>query len=174
MSHPHLISKVLRWIRRIKEMELVTVRKEDRELLWNLFQEYLYEMTNYYDDLPNEQENLHYSYFDAYFSDSERKAFFLYEEKDLVGFALIHPYSEIGGQLDYVLAEFTVFPMYRRNHLATKAISVIFEKYRGKWELKYTEKNTAAKALWTKVTEKYKPHKTKLNDSETVISFCTI
>ncbi len=51
--------------------------------------------------------------------------------------------------------------------------SIIFERFRGKWELKYNEKNTAAKALWIKVTEKYKPQKTKLNDTETVLSFCT-
>jgi predicted acetyltransferase len=86
---------------------------------------------------------------------------------------LIHPYSEIDGKPDYVLGEFTVFPMYRRRHLAENAVSLIFEKFGGKWELKYSEKNTAAKALWTKVTEKYKPLETKLNDTETVISFYT-
>lgn len=94
-------------------MELAAVGKEDRELLWNINQKYLYEMTNYYDDLLDEKGNLHYGYFDAYFTDPERKAFFLYEENALVGFAMIHPYSETGGKPDYVLAEFTVFPMYR-------------------------------------------------------------
>jgi len=154
-------------------MKLATVRKEDRELLWNLTQKYLYEMTKYYNDSFDEKGNLPFRYFDEDFTDPERKVFFLYEEKDLVGFALIHPYSEIDGKPDYVLGEFTVFPMYRRRHLAENAVSLIFEKFGGKWELKYSEKNTAAKALWTKVTEKYKPLETKLNDTETVISFYT-
>ena len=155
-------------------MELVVIRKEDRELLWDLIQKYLYEMTQYYNDSFDEQGNLPYRYFDEYFTNPERKAFFLYEEKELVGFALIHPYSEIGGKPDYVMGEFTVFPTYRGKHLAEKAASIIFDEYSGKWELKYNEKNTAAKALWTKVTEKYKPLKTKLNDTETVLSFCTM
>ena len=154
-------------------MELAAVGKEDRELLWNINQKYLYEMTNFYDDLLDEKGNLHYGYFDAYFTDPERKAFFLYEENALVGFAMIHSYSETGGKPDYVLAEFTVFPMYRRKHLAQKAATIIFEKFRGEWEVKYNEKNTAAKALWTKLTAQYQARSIRLNETETVLAFRT-
>ena len=65
---------------RVKGMELVAVRPEDRELLWNINQKYLYEMTNYYDDEMDARGNLHYGFFDAYFTDPERRAFFLYED----------------------------------------------------------------------------------------------
>lgn len=152
-------------------MELVAVRPEDRELLWNVHQKYLYEMTNYYDDEMDARGNLHYGYFDAYFTDPKRKAFFLYEEKTLVGFAMIHPYSEINGEPDHVLAEFTIFPMYRRKRLAAEAAEMIFERFRGRWEVKYNERNAAAKALWSSATAKYRPQKTKRNGRETVLSF---
>ena len=157
----------------VKEMELVVVRPEDRELLRNIIQKYLYEMTNYYDDEMDSLGNLRYGYFDAYFTDPERRAFFLYEEKTLVGFAMMHPYSELGGETDHVLAEFTIFPMYRERRLASKAAEMIFESFGGRWEVKYNEKNTAAKALWNKVTGKYRPRATRLNDTETVLSFST-
>ena len=154
-------------------MELAAVRPEDRELLWNINQKYLYEMTNYYDDELDAQGNLHYGYFDAYFTDPRRKAFFLYDEdKALVGFAMIHPYSYLGKTPDHVLAEFTIFPMYRRKHLAKAAAEMIFGQFKGHWEVKYNEKNVAAKGLWNKVTEKYRPQVTRLNDTETVLSFC--
>jgi len=155
-------------------MDLVAVRPENRELLWNLNQKYLYEMTNYYDDEMDASGNLHYGYFDAYFTDPKRNAFFLYEEKTLVGFVMIHPYSNMGESPDHVLAEFTVFPMYRKRKLATQAAEMIFARYKGRWEVKYNEKNTAAKALWTKVTAKYHPHSIRLNDTETVLSFCSV
>ena len=74
---------------------------------------------------------------------------------------------------DYVLAEFTVFPVYRRKHLAEKAAEMIFERFKGCWEIKYNEKNIAAKTLWNKATEQYFPKVTRLNDTETVLSFCT-
>ena len=155
-------------------MELVIVRQEDRERLWNINQKYLYEMTNYYDDEMDQLGNLHYGYFDAYFTDPKRKAFFLYEEKVLVGFAMIHPYSNIDEEPDYVLAEFTVFPMYRSRHLAVRAAETIFGQFKGRWEVKYNEKNIPAKALWNIVTEKYNPQLTRLNDTETVLSFCSV
>lgn len=154
-------------------MKLVEVRTEDRELLWNINQKYLYEMTNYYDDELDVQGNLHYGYFDAYFTDPERKAFFIYDEQNLVGFAMIHPYSFSGGETDHVMAEFTIFPMYRKNHLATKAAESILERFQGRWEIKFNEKNAAAKGLWVKVTAKYSPELIHLNEEETVLSFRT-
>jgi len=155
-------------------MELVKVKSEDRDLLWNLNQKYLYEMTAYYDDELDPFGNLHYGYFDAYFTDPQRKAFFLYDEKTLVGFAMIHPYSQIEESTDHVLAEFTVFPMYRRKHFGILATERLFDTFKGHWEIKYHENNAAAKALWNKVAEPYQPRVIHVNDRETVLSFCTM
>ena len=69
-------------------MKVFAVKPQDRELLWNINQKYLYEMTNFYDDEMDTLGNLNYGYFDAYFTDPKRKAFFLFDEKQvLVGFA---------------------------------------------------------------------------------------
>ena len=154
-------------------MKLIAVKPQDRELFWNINQKYLYEMTNYYNDELDANGILHYGYFDEYFTDPKRMAYFLYDEDTLIGFAMIHPYSQINDKPDFVLAEFTVFPMYRRRHLATESANEIFLKFRGKWEVKFNEKNTAAKAFWEKITEKYRPKKTFLNSTETVLSFST-
>lgn len=154
-------------------MELIEVRHEDRELLYNLNQKYLYEMTNYYDDELDALGNLHYGHFDAYFTDPKRKAYFLYDGPTLAGFAMIHPYSDLGRETDFVLAEFTVFPMYRRRRLATDAAKLIFDRFKGRWEVKYNEKNTAAKNLWNRVTAGFDPVREQLNEDETVLIFRT-
>ena len=154
-------------------MELRKVRPEDRELFWNINQKYLYEMTNYYDDELDELGNLHYGFFDAYFTDPKRKAFFIYEQEALAGFAMVNPYSNLDEDPDFVMAEFTIIPMYRRRHLATEAAETLFQMFQGSWEVKYNEKNPAAKELWNKVTEKYHPRKVRLHEEETVLTFCT-
>lgn len=41
-------------------IRLVTALVKDRDLLWNINQKYLYEMTNYYDDTMDEHGNYHY------------------------------------------------------------------------------------------------------------------
>lgn len=43
-------------------MEIVEARSEDRVLLWNINQKYLYEMTNYYDVEMDQSGILHYGF----------------------------------------------------------------------------------------------------------------
>lgn len=152
-------------------IKLVEVQSEDRELLWNVQQKYLYEMTNYYDDEMDEVGNYNYGYFDAYFSEPQRKALFILIDNRLAGFAMINPYSYVGETPDHVLAEFTIFPVFRKKHVATEAAEMIFGQNKGHWEVKYNENNVAAKKLWNKVSEKYGPRKIKLNQCETVLTF---
>ena len=152
-------------------IELIDIKVEDRELFWNIHQKYLYEMTNYYDDEMDEAGNYHYRYFDAYFTEPKRKAQFIYFNKQLAGFLMINPYSYLDEKPDYVLAEFTIFPIYRKKHIAMEVAEMIFNQYGGSWEVKYNETNIAANKLWNKVCEKYSPRKIHINESETVLSF---
>ena len=107
-------------------IEFKEVKPENRDLLWNIHQKYLYEMTTYYDDEMDESGNYHYGYFDAYFTEPERKALLIYDRQVLVGFAMINPYSYIHGQPDHVLAEFTGNPelVFKANN-ATMLTSLI-------------------------------------------------
>ncbi len=152
---------------------LEPVIPEQRELLFSLQQKYLYEMTNYYDNEIDEAGNIHYGYFDAYFTDPKRTALLIRNDGILVGFAMINPYSYFDDDPDHVLAEFTIFPKFRRKHLAKEAASLLFEIYPGRWEVKYNEKNTAAKNLWNSVTEPYRPKKARYAENETVLLFTT-
>ena len=89
-------------------------------------------MTNFYDDTMDENGNYHYGHFDEYFSDPKRVAYFIYNDGDLIGFAMLCPYSNIGQDPDYTMAEFTIFPSYRRKHFALDVAKMILEKHLGK------------------------------------------
>lgn len=152
-------------------IELATVKPEDKTLLWNVNQKYLYEMTNYYDDEMDADGNYLYGYFDAYFTEPQRKALFILCDNRLAGFAMINPNSYLGETPNYVMAEFTVFPAFRKRHVATAAVKKIFQRYSGAWEVKFNENNVAAKHFWNKICAKYNPRKIKLNKCETVLAF---
>ena len=152
-------------------IRLVPVKPEERNLFWNINQKYLYEMTLYYPDVMDEEGNLHYGYFEKYFTDPRRKAFFIYNDEVMVGFVMINPYSVIEHTPDYTMAEFTIFPSYRKMGYAYEAARLILATYKGTWEIKYNEKNTVAKRLWSKVTAPYNPRVYHLNDVETVFEF---
>ena len=151
---------------------LVPVQPQQQEQLWNINQKYLYEMTAFYPDEMDENGVLHYGYFEEYFVDPARHAFFIYNDDTMVGFVMIHPYSVLGHDPDYTMAEFTIFPSYRRRHFAIEAARLVLSTYRGKWEIKYNEKNIPAKTLWATVTAPYHPHVHHLNEYETVFEFC--
>ncbi len=152
-------------------LRLQTVLEKDRDLLWNINQKYLYEMTSFYDDPMDEIGNYHYGHFDEYFSDPRRVAYFIFDDDVLVGFAMICPYSNIEQNPDYTMAEFTVFPAYRRKHIAIDAVEMILDKHPGKWEIKYNEKNRGAKKLWDTVAAPHEPDVHHLNDEETIFAF---
>lgn len=69
------------------------------------------------------------------------------------------------------MAEFTIFPSYRRKHFALATAKMILEKHPGKWEIKYNEKNDGAKRLWNAVAAPYEPELRHLNEEETVLVF---
>ncbi len=152
-------------------IELRKVQEKDRDLLWNINQKYLYEMTNFYDDPMDENGNYHYGHFDDYFTDPKRMAYFICNENILIGFAFLCPYSNIGQKPDYTMAEFTIFPAYRRKHYALEAAETILAKHPGRWEIKYHEKNPGGKKLWNTLASPFKPEVHYLNDEETVLSF---
>ena len=154
-------------------LRLQTVHEKDRDLLRNINQKYLYEMTRYYDDPMDENGNYHYGHFDDYFTDPKRVAYFIYNDDVLTGFAMLCPYSNIDQDPDYTMAEFTIFPSFRRKHFALDAAALILAKHPGKWEIKYNVKNEGAMKLWNTVAAPYRPEVYHLNEEENVLSFDT-
>ena len=52
-------------------IRLHSVQPNDRDLLWNINQKYLYEMTMFYPDGMDEAGNCHYGRFEQCFTDSK-------------------------------------------------------------------------------------------------------
>lgn len=53
-------------------------------------------MTSYYPDEMDNQGNYHYGYFNAYFTEPERKVYFTLNDEKMIGFVILNPYSVIG------------------------------------------------------------------------------
>jgi predicted acetyltransferase len=49
------------------------------------------------------------------------------------------------------VAEFCVFYKYRRNGVGKYTAKYVFDKHRGKWQLKYHPKNRVSKEFWNKI-----------------------
>ena len=152
-------------------IRLKSAERTDKNRLWNIFQKYLYEMSAYYDMEMDFSGNYEYRYFDTYFEENGRAAYFVFDGNTLIGFVMINDYSCINDKIDYSIAEFTIFPKYRRKHCAEVAMRQIFREHQGKWEIKFSNQNLSARAFWLKVTKRYTPQVSPIGEAETVLSF---
>ena len=150
---------------------LKTVECADKDVLWNIFQKYTYEMSAYCGYEMGADGNYIYRYFDAYFEEKNRTAYFIYDDETLIGFAMVNDYSCLDDAIDHAMAEFTVFPNYRGKGFAGKAVQQIFSIHPGRWEIKFSERNRPASSFWRTATVQYKPHVTAFGEYETVLSF---
>lgn len=151
--------------------ELRKVKKEEKNLLYNLLQKYLYEMSGVYGDDIDGEGNYAYRYFEPYFTDETRKALFIIEDGAVAGFVMLNNHSFVGGNPDNLIAEFCVLPKFRKNHIAKRAFALLCSEYQGKWELKYSVKNLPAAKFWNEVTKPYNPIKYELGEGEEALAF---
>lgn len=130
--------------------ELVPVKEDEKEILRNLIEKYLYEFSQYELCDVNPLGLYGYSYLDCYWTEEGRWAFFLKAGGQLAGFVMVNDYPE-AGKTDYCISEFFVMYKYRRCGLGTWAVFQLFERFRGSWQLKYHPGNRPSVAFWNKV-----------------------
>ncbi|MBQ8506645.1 MAG: GNAT family N-acetyltransferase [Clostridia bacterium] len=152
-------------------IKAIEADKSKEQVLSNLMQKYLYEMSAYYGAEMDENGNFSYKYLPYYFTDADRGAYFLYDGGEMIGFALINAHSFTGEAVDNCIAEFAVFPAYRRSGKAMEAIEALRAVRKGSWQLKYSPKNRPGAAFWQKVKEKYRGTEQKLEGNEIAIRF---
>lgn len=155
------------------KLALVRVPLQDKHTLWNMLQKYLYEFSRFYYTEMDEQGNYPYRYFDSYFGAPEpgRAAYFIKSGQKTIGFALINRHSETAEEIDYAIAEFCVFPIYRRKHYAREAVKQLFEQFPGKWQMKYHINNLPAAQLWKSAASQYHPVVEKITEAEEALTF---
>lgn len=122
-----------------------------RLLQYSLFEESLTDLNEMNDDAL-----FNYPWFDAYFSEPEREAYFIYDRESdkLLGFAMINTYlmqSETGHRI----AEFMVLPKYRRKGIGTQAAAACFSLHPGLWEVRPALGSRQAYSFWQKAIQSY-------------------
>ena len=147
------------------------VKPEEKEILWNYLQKYLYELSGIYGLELDDNGNFPYPYFEPYFSEEKRRAFFFKEDGKIIGFTMINTYSVTETPADHSIAEFSVLPSYRKKKVATRMMDLLLEQYPGQWQIKYSANNHPAKKLWTGIGARFGAKPISYGEHEEVIEF---
>ena len=138
------------------EIKLEQVKLEGKDVLQRLLQYSLFEESGTDLNEMNSDGTFAYEWFDHYFTDKDRDAYFIKEMDNdkLLGFVMVNEHLEILKD-GHSIAEFMVIPKYRRRGIGKKAAIHIFEKYKGNWEIKPSYGSEKAYLFWENVIREY-------------------
>lgn len=147
------------------EIYLDKVLEDKKDTLYRLLEYSLYEESLNDGTEMNDEAIFEYKYFDKYFTDNDRDAFFIREQKTnkLLGFVMINTYMQKNDN-GHSIAEFMVIPKYRRCKIEKKVAFECFNMYKGIWEVSPSYNSESAYLFWKKVIDEYTNGKNEFVD----------
>jgi predicted acetyltransferase len=139
----------------VKNYNIEEVKDDEKDILYNLLQFALYDGSKYIENKINNNAVFEYKWFDSYFTDENRYAYFIKDNSEnLIGFAMLNQNMKILPD-GYSVAEFLILPSYRRNHIGKKVAFELFSKFKGNWEVEPIENSEEAYNFWKNVISDY-------------------
>jgi predicted acetyltransferase len=92
--------------------------------------------------------SLDYPYLPLYWTESGREAYWLEEQGNRAGFALINRHALLRSGA-WSVSEFYVAPAWRRRGLGRQAACALLSLHPGRWEIGILPGNLAALSFWT-------------------------
>lgn len=144
---------------------LYIVKKEESDILYRLLQYSLFEESETDLNEMNDEALFEYKYFDLYFTDNDRYAYFIkeYDTNKILGFVMINKYMQKYKE-GHSIAEYLVIPKYRRNKIGKQIAFEVFDKFPGNWEVEPSYNSEKAYSFWKKTISEYTNNNYKYED----------
>ena len=133
---------------------IIDVKQKEKNKLYVLLQYALYDGSQYIDNDINEDCLFEYNWFDNYFTDNDRHAYFIKNGNNYLGMVMVNENLKFNKN-GKSISEFLIMPKYRRNHIGKQVAYQIFEKFRGNWEVQPMENNPIAYSFWKNIISEY-------------------
>ena len=153
--------------------ELLPAGPQDRAILRNLMQYYMYDFSEFEGvDVDARGRFPRYWPLPFYWKEPGRYAYLIRADSVLAGFALAYQVEWRQETPVYWMAEFFVLRRYRRAGVGRSAACQVFDRLRGIWRVGQILANTPAQAFWRRIIAEYSAgrwHEELVNDPETWI-----
>lgn len=147
------------------QYKLERVKIEEKDVLYRLLQYSLFEESLTDLNEMNSEAIFEYKWFDNYFQDNDRDAYFIKEENSnkLLGFAMVNQYMQKNKD-GHSIAEFMIIPKYRRLKIGKRVAKELFDMYKGIWEVEPSYGSKSAFSFWKNVIDEYTEDKNTFED----------
>jgi predicted acetyltransferase len=136
------------------DYEIIKVEKKDKDKLYRLLQYALYDGSQYIDNEIDEDCLFEYGWFDNYFTDDDRDAYFIKNGNKYLGMVMVNENLKFNEE-GKCIAEFLIMPRFRRHHIGKKVAYDVFEMFKGDWEVQPMENNPTAYSFWKNIINEY-------------------
>jgi predicted acetyltransferase len=137
-------------------VSLVAAERADLPLLRNLLQFYYYDFAEIVGGRVGADGCFSTPPLEPYWEDPWRHPFLVRVDAQPAGFALVHQRSRITGDREtWDVAEFFVMRPYRRKGVGSEAALAVFDRFRGRWEVRQIHANVAATHFWRAVIARH-------------------
>lgn len=132
-------------------IELKIISLTQRQILENLFNYYIYDLSDLFNATLGEGGIYRYNHkqIDIYWQAPDHFPYFIYNEDSIAGFALIRRYPPMPAHFD--VEQFFVLKQHRRQGVAKRAIKRIFTQHPGIWITRVMPNNLPAVSFWETV-----------------------
>lgn len=137
-------------------VEVVHALPEHEFILANLLELYSHDFSEFMDLEIGADGRFGYPHLSIYWTDARRHPFLIKVEGKLAGFVFVQQGSQISVDENvWDVAEFFVLRGYRRHKIGVKAACLVWERFKGSWEVRVMERNLAAKEFWQRAVSEF-------------------
>lgn len=133
------------------DIKLKEISLNKKNILDNLIQLYLHDISlDFPIDFDSSTGLYKYDNIKKYFKNENNKAFFILNNKEIVGFILLDFSID-----KIIIQEMFILNNYRRMGIGKIAVNLIFDKFKGIWEIKSLPCSINAERFWTSTIKEY-------------------
>jgi predicted acetyltransferase len=130
---------------------LAPVPAADKAALRAYLDPYLIEHADQVDPQREYGDPTDYEYFDLYWVEPQRHAYWVIDDGQRAGFVMVNEWSPSGRGTQRSIAEFYIRPELRRRGLGQAAALAALDTHAGLWELQVYRANLDGMAFWPQV-----------------------
>ena len=135
-------------------VEVMEAGADMKSVVMNLGLYYVYDFTEFLGFRCGDDGLFRTSHWEKCWTDPGRRAFLGKVDGELAGFVLVGP-SGTQPDSQYDVSEFFIMRKFRRRGIGQEVAFDVFDRFRGRWEVRVVVENQPALAFWRKVIRRY-------------------
>lgn len=144
-------------------VHITRILPEQKELFLNLFNLYLYDLSEFSGEDLLEEGTYDPTNTYLYLERDELHPFLIQYEGKVIGFVLMCSPPYVPENVDYTVQELFLIKKYRGQGLAAQAVDLVFAQFQGRFQVGQLANNAAAVSFWKKY---YEQHQIEYTESE--------